>query len=149
MVTVYFLHLWICHFFFLFISCQNKTAAISAATRRLKHTLPDLKYDFNALEPYISADIMRLHYEKHHNAYVNNLNVAEEKLAEAVKKGVFLKCLPFFVPVLLIFSVLHLQNFHFFSLMASNEMWRYFFSWCLSVQYVVNKEKGLVVPDHF
>ncbi|KAK6986691.1 superoxide dismutase [Mn] mitochondrial [Biomphalaria glabrata] len=54
---------------------------------RLKHTLPDLKYDFNALEPYISADIMKLHYQKHHQAYVNNLNVAEEKLKAAVDKG--------------------------------------------------------------
>ncbi|CAL1535296.1 unnamed protein product [Lymnaea stagnalis] len=53
---------------------------------RLKHTLPDLKYDFNALEPYISADIMKLHYEKHHQTYINNLNVTEEKLSEAVSK---------------------------------------------------------------
>jgi len=54
---------------------------------RTKHTLPDLQYDFNALEPYISADIMKIHYEKHHATYVNNLNVAEEKLAEAQAKG--------------------------------------------------------------
>jgi Fe-Mn family superoxide dismutase len=52
-----------------------------------KHTLPDLGYDFNALEPYVSADIMKLHYEKHHATYVNNLNVASEKLAEANAKG--------------------------------------------------------------
>lgn len=66
----------------------GKTAALGAVTARLKHTLPDLKYDFNALEPYISADIMKLHYQKHHNAYVTNLNIAEEKLAEAVQKGI-------------------------------------------------------------
>ncbi|XP_076445392.1 superoxide dismutase [Mn], mitochondrial-like [Babylonia areolata] len=53
---------------------------------QLKHTLPDLPYDYNALEPYISADIMKLHHQKHHATYVNNLNVAEEKLAEAVQK---------------------------------------------------------------
>lgn len=58
-----------------------------AVTQRSKHTLPDLGYDFNALEPYISADIMKLHYEKHHATYVNNLNAAEEKLAEACAKG--------------------------------------------------------------
>lgn len=58
-----------------------------AAVTRLKHSLPDLKYDFNALEPYISADIMKLHYEKHHQTYVNNLNIAEEKLAEATAQG--------------------------------------------------------------
>ncbi|VDH95983.1 superoxide dismutase, Fe-Mn family [Mytilus galloprovincialis] len=54
---------------------------------RTKHTLPDLPYDYNALEPYVSAEIMQLHHSKHHNTYVNNLNVAEEKLAEAVAKN--------------------------------------------------------------
>lgn len=54
---------------------------------RMKHTLPDLPYDYNALEPYISADIMKLHHSKHHQTYVNNLNVAEEKLAEAMEKS--------------------------------------------------------------
>ena len=53
---------------------------------RSKHTLPDLPYDYNALEPVISADIMKLHHQKHHAAYVNNLNVAEEKLSEAQAK---------------------------------------------------------------
>jgi Fe-Mn family superoxide dismutase len=52
-----------------------------------KHTLPDLPYDFNALEPTISAEIMKVHYQKHHATYVNNLNIAEEKMAEAVQKG--------------------------------------------------------------
>lgn len=60
-----------------------------AAGVRAKHTLPDLPYDYNALEPYISADIMKLHHSKHHNTYVTNLNVAEEKLAEAVQKSMY------------------------------------------------------------
>lgn len=59
------------------------TGVVTTANRA-KHTLPDLPYDYNALEPYIAADIMQLHHSKHHNTYVNNLNVAEEKLAEAV-----------------------------------------------------------------
>jgi len=54
---------------------------------RHKHALPDLGYDFGALEPIISADIMKIHYEKHHTTYVNNLNAATEKLNEALAKG--------------------------------------------------------------
>lgn len=53
----------------------------------MKHTLPDLPYDYNALEPVINTEIMQLHHSKHHQTYVNNLNVAEEKLAEASAKG--------------------------------------------------------------
>jgi superoxide dismutase, Fe-Mn family len=54
---------------------------------RSKHTLPDLPYDYNALEPVISADIMKIHHQKHHATYVANLNVAEEKLHEAQQKS--------------------------------------------------------------
>uniref|UniRef100_A0A4D5R9L3 Superoxide dismutase n=1 Tax=Scolopendra viridis TaxID=118503 RepID=A0A4D5R9L3_SCOVI len=53
---------------------------------RLKHTLPSLQYEYNNLEPAISAEIMTLHHSKHHAAYVNNLNIAEEKLKEALKE---------------------------------------------------------------
>merc|ERR1712058_199458 len=52
-----------------------------------KHTLPDLPYAYNALEPVICAEIMELHHSKHHATYVNNLNAAEEKLAEALANG--------------------------------------------------------------
>ncbi|KAE9552911.1 hypothetical protein FO519_003896 [Halicephalobus sp. NKZ332] len=55
--------------------------------KRFKHVLPDLPYDYNALEPVISAEIMQLHHQKHHATYVNNLNVAEEKIQEAIAKG--------------------------------------------------------------
>ena len=51
------------------------------------YKLPDLPYDFNALEPVISAEIMQLHYSKHHNGYVTNLNAAVEKTYEAKEKG--------------------------------------------------------------
>ncbi|KAJ3276178.1 Superoxide dismutase [Mn], mitochondrial [Terramyces sp. JEL0728] len=53
---------------------------------RSKHSLPDLPYDYNALEPYISAEIMQLHHSKHHQTYVSNLNVAEEKLDKAISQ---------------------------------------------------------------
>ena len=42
-------------------------------------TLPDLPYDFNALEPYIDAGTMEIHHGKHHQAYIDNLNKALEK----------------------------------------------------------------------
>lgn len=51
-----------------------------------KHTLPDLPYDYNALEPTISAEIMKLHHGKHHATYVNNYNILEEQLHEAMVK---------------------------------------------------------------
>ncbi len=50
------------------------------------YKLPELSYDFSALEPVISAEIMQLHYTKHHNAYVTNLNTALQKYAEAEAK---------------------------------------------------------------
>lgn len=50
------------------------------------YQLPPLPYDFGALEPFISAEIMNLHYTKHHQAYVNNLNKALEQYAEAQQK---------------------------------------------------------------
>jgi Fe-Mn family superoxide dismutase len=56
-------------------------------SKRFKHVLPDLPYDYNALEPVISAEIMQLHHQKHHATYVNNLNIAEEKTQEAIAKG--------------------------------------------------------------
>jgi superoxide dismutase, Fe-Mn family len=51
------------------------------------YSLPDMPYDFGALEPVISAEIMQLHYSKHHNAYVTNLNGALEKYQDAESKG--------------------------------------------------------------
>lgn len=51
------------------------------------YKLPDLEYDFNALEPIISAEIMTLHYTKHHATYVANLNKALEQLSEAEQKN--------------------------------------------------------------
>ncbi|MBS0635767.1 MAG: superoxide dismutase [Verrucomicrobia bacterium] len=49
----------------------------------LQEKLPALGYEFGDLEPYIASEIMMLHYTKHHQAYVNNLNKALEQYAEA------------------------------------------------------------------
>ncbi|KAH6560467.1 hypothetical protein BASA50_009642 [Batrachochytrium salamandrivorans] len=62
-------------------------ASLQSASARGKHTLPDLQFDYNALEPFISAEIMQLHHSKHHQTYVNNLNVVEEKLHTALAKN--------------------------------------------------------------
>ena len=53
------------------------------------YTLPDLTYDYSALEPHISGRIMELHHDKHHAAYVAGANTALEKLAEARTTGSF------------------------------------------------------------
>ncbi|MFX0539690.1 superoxide dismutase [Ornithinimicrobium sp. Y1847] len=53
------------------------------------YTLPDLSYDYGALEPHISGEIMELHHSKHHKAYVDGANQALEKLAAARESGDF------------------------------------------------------------
>ncbi|KAJ8913013.1 hypothetical protein NQ315_002891 [Exocentrus adspersus] len=65
----------------------RQVAASVIRNGRSKHTLPELPYDYAALEPIISRDIMNLHHCKHHQTYVTNLNAAEEKLKAAVEKG--------------------------------------------------------------
>merc|ERR1711981_494866 len=50
---------------------------------RNKATLPDLAYDYGALEPAISGKIMELHHSKHHQTYVNSYNDAADKYAAA------------------------------------------------------------------
>jgi len=52
-----------------------------------KHQLPPLPYAYDALEPYMDEATVRLHHDKHHQAYVDGLNKAEEKLQEAREKG--------------------------------------------------------------
>lgn len=54
----------------------------------MPYTLPPLPYDYNALEPHIDEQTMRIHHDKHHQAYVNNLNAALEKHAELASKPV-------------------------------------------------------------
>jgi Fe-Mn family superoxide dismutase len=49
----------------------------------MAYELPELPYPYDALEPYVDGETMRLHHEKHHGTYVANLNAALEKHPEA------------------------------------------------------------------
>ncbi|WP_349898073.1 superoxide dismutase [Parafrigoribacterium soli] len=54
-----------------------------------EYTLPELGYDYAALEPHISGKIMQLHHDKHHQAYVTGANTALTQLAAARDNGDF------------------------------------------------------------
>src|SRR5512135_766852 len=54
-----------------------------------EYKLPDLPYDFGALEPHYSGQILELHHDKHHAAYVTGANQTLEKLADARSKEDF------------------------------------------------------------
>lgn len=54
------------------------TPSIAMKLNEAKFTLPKLAYAYNALEPHIDAQTMEIHYSKHHQAYVTNLNKALE-----------------------------------------------------------------------
>ena len=71
---------------------MTKATAL-AANRRAdagdRYTLPELPYDYAALEPHYAARALELHHGKHHAAYVAGANAALEALAEAREKGEF------------------------------------------------------------
>ena len=54
----------------------------------MAYTLPDLPYDYDALEPHIDTETMHLHHDKHHATYVSNANAAFEKHPELAEKSV-------------------------------------------------------------
>ncbi|MCJ1332267.1 hypothetical protein MMC10_008959 [Thelotrema lepadinum] len=69
-------------------SSSSKRAGIGGMSFiRGKATLPDLPYDYGALEPSIDGRIMELHHKMHHNTYVNSYNNFSEQLASAESKG--------------------------------------------------------------
>jgi len=59
-----------------------------------RYFLPDLPYDYGALEPHISGEIMQLHHDRHHRAYVDGANQTIEQLAEARSKNDFARTAP-------------------------------------------------------
>ena len=54
----------------------------------MAHSLPPLPYDYSALEPHIDTLTMQIHHDKHHAAYVTNLNAALEKHADLQSKSI-------------------------------------------------------------
>ena len=54
----------------------------------MAYTLPDLSYDYSALEPHIDARTMEIHHGKHHNAYITNVNKALEGHADLAAKSI-------------------------------------------------------------
>ncbi|MBD5637680.1 superoxide dismutase [Clostridium botulinum] len=55
----------------------------------MAHTLPNLNYDYNALEPHYDEKTLKIHHDIHHKAYVDGLNKAEQRLQEARESGDF------------------------------------------------------------
>ena len=61
------------------VSAVSSNGQVPAAASKEVHKLPALGYDYDALEPFIDAETMKLHHDKHHAAYVAKLNQALEK----------------------------------------------------------------------
>ena len=59
-----------------------------------KYKLPDLPYGYKDLEPYMSAEVLTLHHDKHHAAYVNAANALIDKLQDARSADELLKSNP-------------------------------------------------------
>ncbi|MGC9317771.1 MAG: superoxide dismutase [Armatimonadota bacterium] len=55
----------------------------------MAHTLPDLPYSYDALEPYLGEETLRIHHDRHHQGYVDGLNAAEDRIEEARRNGGF------------------------------------------------------------
>ena len=63
----------------------NNSGGAETTEANKVYSLPKLPYDYDALKPYISEEQLKLHYQKHHQAYVNGANAVLEKLDKARK----------------------------------------------------------------
>ncbi len=61
--------------------------AVKSTGGQVEYVLPELPYEYNALEPVISEAQLRVHHEKHHQGYVNGLNETLEKIRAAADAG--------------------------------------------------------------
>ena len=66
---------------------QVKEQRAAGTSGEIRHVLPELPYDFAALEPYIDTLTMQIHHGKHHQAYVTNLNNALSKHPELLNQS--------------------------------------------------------------
>lgn len=115
----------------LFLSGLSISAAYYYKVRRNVYDtvkfyeLPLLPYGFSALEPYLDEETMRIHYTKHHQAYVNRLNTALKKYPEVSKKPLeYLLEQPHEIPKAIRTAVLnngggHFNHSFFWSVMTS------------------------------
>jgi len=73
------------------VTAEHKGSPVAVAIGQSfsggQYTLPPLPYAYEALEPHIDAETMRLHHDKHHKAYVDNWNKTNQALAELRKAG--------------------------------------------------------------
>ncbi|KAM2227612.1 hypothetical protein ACFXTI_014402 [Malus domestica] len=69
------------------LGLQSEPRILTHSRRLQTFSLPDLLYDYSALEPVVSGKIMQIHHQKHHLAYITNYNKALEQLHDAIGKG--------------------------------------------------------------
>ncbi len=72
----------------LFMAAPDNTNQTTNQFIIMAHTLPELGYSFDALEPHIDAKTMEIHHDKHHQAYVDKLNAAVEGKAGLESKSI-------------------------------------------------------------